>query len=223
MGHKRIHRRPSASHRLSHRETLAQLYAYTHELLIAGSPDPRISEHLAVCSQCRAAFDELMEVTRTATSPNPEPAPVYPTPDLTRLRRPWDTAVSVERPWFIDQLRRLWLEFSQPLLQTWQASPLLGAHRGALLYSFQHPADPPQPGLHLNIYSEDEPALALLSVNIELGERDPLDQSGIPVSLYLGEMRWQAETDQSGSVQFAHIPRSGLDQLRLAITLDQSA
>jgi hypothetical protein len=215
--------RPSGMAGLDHRHIEAQLYAYAHALMSQGKPDPQIAAHLALCEQCRAVLDELLELARLAMSPDALEPPPPVAPRLVGLRRPWAAAVSAERPWFIDPLQRLWLEFSAPLLSSWQSAPLLGASRGALLYRYQQPAAPPQPGLHITIYSEVDPTLASLEVNVELADNDPFDQSGVPVALYLDGTLRQLATDHAGSVRFAQLPRSGLERIRLAITIGQSA
>jgi hypothetical protein len=215
-------RRPSAFSPDDHGHIEAQLYLYAHALLSHGSPDPQIAAHLERCGPCRAVLTELLELARLAASPDAlEPAPPA-RPNLQRLQRPWAATVSAERPWFIDPLQRLWVEFSAPLLSSWEAAPLLGASRGALLYRYKQAASPQQPGMHLTIYSEDDPSQAALEVNVELPDSDPFDQSGVPVALYLDGTLRQRVTDHTGSVQFTQLPRSGLERMRLAITIGQS-
>lgn len=192
---------------------------YAHELLGGGAPDQAVAAHLAWCEDCRAVLDELLDVTRAAAQPD-EPAPTIAL-DLSRLTRPWSHALSADRPWYTDQQQRLWLELTPALLRSWQSGPLVGASRGALLYRFQQSVSPPDPGLHLTIFSEESADLALLALSVELADGDPLDQSGVAVDLYLDGMQRQAVTDGAGSVQFEHLPRAGLSRLRLAITVDQ--
>ena len=93
------------------------------------------------------------------------------------------------KPWFIDELGRLVLNFSQAVLESLQQPSLVGATRGGLLYRY-----------------------------VEVPSRDPLDQAGSQVSLHAGDASWHGETDEVGSVDFAPVPLETLPQLRLEIS-----
>ncbi|MFL5802924.1 MAG: hypothetical protein ACJ8CR_14430 [Roseiflexaceae bacterium] len=183
---------------------------------------PAVAAHLARCAHCRADLAELLEETRAAADPTDLPASARPQPDLARLPRPWQQS-GTDRPWFIDRFRRLWLEFSQPLLQSWQPSPLLGAARGTLLFGYQQEALSNDPGLRVHIYADDDPTMALVSVTVDLLDQNALDQAGLAVAIYIDDSAWWAETDRSGTARFSQVPRDALGRLRLAITLDRSA
>jgi hypothetical protein len=218
--------RRSSSKQQSHAEARDLLHAYAHATLLGDSPEvryPAVAKHLARCAICRADLKEMLEETRAAAEPVDLLADTRPQLDLTRLSQPWQQPGGDDRPWFIDQFRRLWLEFSQPLLQSWQPSPLLGAARGTQLFSYQQEAQSQEPGLRIQIYAEDDPALVLVSITVDLPDQDALDQSGLPVALYMDENARWTETDQSGTARFSQVPREALDHLRLAITLDRSA
>jgi len=226
MGQNNPRRRQSVTVRLSHSEVGDLLHAYAHETLMGASPEthyPALAAHLATCARCRADLDELLEVTHSAFDPAGERAIACATPDLSRLPRSWQKQTVAERPWFIDHFERLWLEFSQPLLQVWQPSPLLGSIRGTLLFAYRQETTSNDPDLKVEVYAEDDPVTTMLSVTIDLPKRNALDQSGIPVTVYVGDTVRQAETDKSGTAHFPHIPRDALVGLRLAITLDRSA
>src|ERR1044071_6688824 len=140
MGSDRTRGHTSSTDMLSHEEIGDLLHAYAHEVLMGGGPEerfPAVAAHLAQCAACRAELDELLEVTRAVYSADEAPVSSYPGPDLSRLPRPWQKQNDTDRPWFIDRFRRLWLEFSQPLLQAWQPSPLLGPARGILLFAYR--------------------------------------------------------------------------------------
>jgi len=202
------------------------LHAYAHETLIGGSPEtryPAVAAHLAHCKHCRADLEEVLEVTRSAFDPAGAPAIASPPPDLSQLPRPWQKQTVADRPWFIDRFERLWLEFSQPLLQAWQPSPLLGTVRGTLLFAYRQETASNDPNLRVEVYAEEDPATTLVSITVDLPGRNALDQSGLPVPVHVGNTIRQAETDKSGTARFPHIPRDALVSLRLAITLDRSA
>jgi len=218
-------RRQSTTVRLSHQHVSDLLHAYAHEISIGGSPEtryPAVAAHLAKCARCRADLDEVLEVTRIAVDPTGTPAIAGPPPDLSRLPRPWQQRNTTERPWFIDRFERLWLEFSQSLLQGWQPSPLLGSLRGTLLFAYRQEVASNDPGLRIEVYAEDDPATTIMSVTVDIPGRNALDQSGLPVTAYVGDTVRQAVTDKSGTARFPQIPRDALVSLRLAITLGRS-
>jgi hypothetical protein len=218
--------RRSSSKQQSHAEARYLLHAYAHATLLGDSPEvryPAVAKHLARCAICCADLKEMLEETHAAAEPVDLPTSARPQLDLARLSRPWQQPSGVDRPWFIDQFRRLWLEFSQPLLQSWQPSPLLGAARGTQLFSYQQEAQSQELGLRIQIYAEDDPALVLVSITVDLPDQDALDQSGLPVAIYVDENARWAETDQSGTARFSQVSREALGRLRLAITLDRSA
>lgn len=225
MSHDDARRRQSTTVRLSHPEVGDLLHAYAHAILIGGSPEthyPAVAAHLAHCPRCQAELEEMLDVTRAAFDPAGTSAIACSPPDLSQLPRPWQKQIAAGKPWFIDPFERLWLEFSQSLLQAWQPSPLLGSVRGTLLFAYRQETASSDPSLRVEVYAEDDPATTLVSVTVDVPMRNALDQSGLPVTVYVGDSAQQAETDKSGTARFPHIPRDALANLRLAITLGQS-
>ena len=55
-------------------------------------------------------------------------------------------------------------------------------------------------------------------VGVDIASRSPLDQHGSLVTLYLGEANWEAETDETGCVDFVPVPLEDLPSLRVEIT-----
>ena len=55
-------------------------------------------------------------------------------------------------------------------------------------------------------------------VGVDVAGRSPLDQHGSLVTLYLGEANWEAETDETGCVDFVPVPLEDLPSLRVEIT-----
>jgi len=220
---------------LSHEESADLLYAYAYETLMGGTPEaryPQVAAHLAECASCRADLEEMLEVTEEAVMASDTPVSPY-RPDLSRLPRPWQQKTEGDRPWFIDRLGRLWIEFSEELLSGWRASPLVGAARGNLLYRYDSEqqevnsagleATREEPALKVEIVVEQATAMAQVCVEVDLPGRNALNQSGIPVALYVGEHVREDRTDATGSVYFPDVPRDTLASLRLEIKVVQSA
>ena len=126
-------------------------------------------------------------------------------------------------PWLIDQLGRLWLEFSETLLRSWQPSAVLGTPRGDLLYAYRYESETLEPSLIVEIFAEEHPEMALLCVTIDVPNRDVREQMGIPITVHGAGVLQHAETDRSGTARFPHIARAALAHLRLEITVGQSA
>lgn len=226
MGSDQTGRRPSLHDRLSHQEVRDRLHAYAFATLMEDAPEaryPAVAAHLARCAECRADLDELLDMTRAAAMGLGEPVSPDSAPDLSRLPRPRMKTTTRSPPWFIDQLGRLWLEFSEALLRSWQPSPVLGTPRGDLLYEYHYESETLAPSLTVEIFAEEHPEMALLCVTIDVPNRDVLDQVGMPITLHGAGMLQHAETDRSGTACFPHIARAALAHLRLEITVDQSA
>src|SRR5215216_4904657 len=167
MGSDQTGRRPSPPERLSHQEVRDQLHAYAFATLMEDAPEaryPEVAAHLARCAECRADLDELLDMTRAAAMTVGEPVSRASAPDLSRLPRPWMKVTNTGPPWLIDQLGRLWLEFSEALLQSWQPSPVLGTARGDLLYEYHYESQTLGPSLAVEIFAEEHPEMVLLYV-----------------------------------------------------------
>jgi hypothetical protein len=226
MGSDQTGRHPSVHDQLSHQEVRDRLHAYAFATLMEDTPEvryPAVAAHLARCAECRADLDELLEMTRAAAMGSGEPASQEIAPDLSRLPRPWMKTTNRAPPWFIDQLGRLWLEFSQALLRSWQPSPVLGTPRGDLLYEYHYESQTLEPSLTVEIFAEEQPETALLCVTIDVPNRDVRDQVGIPITVHGAGALQHAATDRSGTARFPHIARAALAHLRLEFTVDQSA
>jgi hypothetical protein len=219
-------RGPSLPNQLSHQEVRDRLHAYAFATLIEDAPEaryPAVAAHLARCTACRAVLDELIEMTRAAAVGEGEPVSLDSAPNLSRLPRPWMQTTSRSPPWLTDKLGRLWLEFSEALLRSWQPSAVLGTPRGALLYEYRYESETLEPSLTIEIFAEEDPEMTLLCITIDMPHRDVRDQMGIPITLQGAGVLEQAETDRSGTARFPHIARAALARLRLEITVGQSA
>jgi len=226
MGSDQTGRHPSLHDQPSHQEVRDRLHAYAFATLMEDAPEtrfPAVAAHLARCAECRADLDELLDMTRAAAMTVGEPVSHDSAPDLSRLPRPWMKATKRSPPWFIDQLGRLWLEFSESLLRSWQPSPVLGTPRGDLLYEYHYESQTLEPSLTVEIFAEEHPEMVLLCATIDMPNRDVRDQMGTPIILHGAGVRQQAETDRSGTARFPHVARAALAHLRLEIMVDQSA
>jgi hypothetical protein len=222
---------------VSHEEVTELLHGYAYEVLMEGAPEeryPQVAQHLAGCALCRDELNDMLEATRAIVESTAAPEPLNSRPDLSQLSRPWKQESSSERPWFIDRLGRLWMEFSQELLNAWAPSPLLGAVRGDLLYAYdseEHQDEEAkteqeafeQVAVKIEIVAEKDMQTAQVYIAVDVPDQHTLDQAGIPVALYVEGHARRAKTDASGSVYFSHVPRAALASLNLEITVDQSA
>jgi hypothetical protein len=226
-------RRQGATDRRPHEEIGDLLHAYAHETLMGGSPEtdyPAVAAHLAECAACRASLDEQLEVTRAVLSTADQPVTDCRQPDLSRLPRPWRQKIDRARPWFVDRVGRLWLEFSEDLLRGWLPSPLLGSARGSLLYTYSGQAGeddsakgPADVALKIDVLTEQDPRTALLRITLDLPAQNALDQSGVPITLHMDDIARHGTTDASGTVSFDQVPREALSRMRLEIRVGRSA
>lgn len=177
---------------------------------------PRVTAHLAICPACRADLAELIELVGPAYTGAIEPAARYPRADLSFLRQPAAHA----RPWSIDALGRLLIEFSEALLDILRGPQLAGDLRGQLLYRYvQDPDSVHDLNVTIEAFAEDlAGGLGRVRVLVDRPSRDPLDQSGSRVELRADGEAWQDETDDSGCVDFSPIPLAALPRLRVAIS-----
>jgi hypothetical protein len=224
MGTDETRRYPSLHDQLSHQEVRDRLHAYAFATLMEDAPEaryPAVAAHLARCTECQVDLDELLDMMRAAAMAAGEPVSSNAAPDLSRLPRPWMKTTTRAPPWFIDQLGRLWLEFSEALLRSWQPSPVFGTSRGDLLYAYHYESETLEPSLTVEIFTEEHRETVLVSVTIDLPDRNVRDQMGLPITLYGAGKPQQAETDRSGTVRFPHIAREVLPKLRLEIMVGQ--
>ena len=236
MDQKNRKRRQSSTHRPAHEASHDLLHAYAHTTMMGEVPEikyPAVSRHLAECDECRADLDELLKVSQDAYTAADEPLIDLPQPNLSRLRRPWQQHKIRAHPWFIDRLGRLWLEFSEEILRAWQPSPLLGPARGTLLYTYSGKseadsadggqADDQALALKVDVMAEPDPRTALVRITVDLPAQNTLDQSGVPVTLYVGDTARHSATDTSCTVSFVQVPRDSLATIRLEIKVGQLA
>lgn len=184
---------------------------------------PEIAAHLAGCAACRAALDELLELTVPAYTGAVETAPAYPRADLSFLRPPAVAPAAARertRPWLIDEAGRLVVIFSQALLDALRQPTLAGATRGRLLYHYvQEQGAPADVEVTIEIFAEDAAREAgRVRVCVELPGRDPLDQAGSLVVLRAGDFARHGETDETSQIDFAPVPLALLPDLRVEIT-----
>jgi hypothetical protein len=191
----------------------------------AGAPD--IVAHLAACPDCAAELLELLELVLLAYSGTLTPTPGAPAVDLRFLELPLQRPQPTAPVWRFDA-GRLEIRFSSALLASMRQQPLAGAARaagGQLLCRYtQEPGSVHNLDVSIEVYTEDAAQQqGRVRVGVDVASRSPLDQYGSLVTLYLGEANWEAETDETGCVDFAPIPLAELPSLRVEITPLKSA
>ena len=208
----------------------AELPAYATALAIGADPAagaPGIAAHLAACPGCAVELRELLALAQPAYAGTLAPSPDFPAADLTFL------AAQQQRPqppapiWRFDA-GRLKIRFSNALLASIRQQPLAGASRagrGQLLCRYtQEPGSVHDLDVSIEVYTEDiGQQLGRVRVGVDVASRGPLDQHGSLVTLYLGAANWEAETDETGCVDFAPVPLEHLPSLRVEITPLKSA
>lgn len=185
---------------------------------------PRVLEHLEHCESCRAEVADLVELGGALYRGELEPALDAPSFTLDFLRPVASPAPVPKQSWWRDALGRLSVQFSADLLAALQPRPQLLAARsgGTTLLSYQPQADPPGSFfLTIDILEQHQPDSLTLQVQIDLAERDALEQDQIVVRVEGGGMAWSAKTNESGMVVISDIPRGLLTDL--LVTIDPSA
>jgi hypothetical protein len=206
----------------AHASTQELLHAYAHEILLGRNAQqtyPDIAKHLATCSACQLLLDELVVVARAVAQPEGQVALMHQQPDLSRLPKPAMLLPALAAR----TVQTIWLELTAEVLHSWQPSALLGAARGSLLYDSADEHIEDLLDIRVRIFREDNPALVSIVVTLDWQEAIAFDQAGLLVALYASELLQQHPTDSAGIVRFSNIPSTLLNQLRLSITLDQSA
>ncbi len=207
-----------------------ELPAYAAALAVgadAAARAPSIAAHLAACPDCAAELHELLELVRPAYAGALTPAAHYPAVDLTFLEAPMQLPQPTAPAWRFDA-GRLAIRFSDALLASMRQRPLVGAARGArgeLIFRYtQEPASLHDLDVSIEVYTEDvAQQQGRVRVGVDVASRSPLDQHGSLVTLYLGEANWEAETDETGCVDFVPVPLEDLPSLRVEITPLNSA
>jgi hypothetical protein len=183
---------------------------------------PGMAAHIAACPDCAAELLELLELVRPAYSGALTPAARSPAVDLTFLEVPMQQPQPIAPVWRFEA-GRLAIRFSTELLAGMRRQPLAGAARGArgeLILSYtQEPGSVRNLDVSIEVYTEDVAhQQGRVRVSVDVASRSPLDQRGSLVTLFLGEANWDAETDETGSVDFVPVPLEDLPSLRVEIT-----
>jgi hypothetical protein len=184
--------------------------------------DPDFAAHLAGCPTCAADLQELLALVWPAYSGKLDPAEHYPAADLTFLEAPMSVSLPAAPIWLLEA-GRLVIGFSDALLVDQGQSPLLGVARAVgsqLIYRYvQEPGSVHNLQVSVEVYAEDvNRQQGRVQVAVDVASRDPLEQNGSLVTLHMGEASWQAETDETGCVEFAPIPLDDLASLRVEIS-----
>jgi hypothetical protein len=202
-----------------------ELPAYASALAIgveAAARAPGLAAHLADCPDCAAELHELLELILPAYAGALAPAARYPAIDLTFLEAPMQLPQPTAPVWRFDA-GRLVIRFSAALLAGMRQPPLAGAARAArsqLIFRYtQEPGSVHDLDVSIEVYAEDVAQQhGRVRVGVDVGSRSPLDQNGSLVTLYLGAANWEAETDETGCVDFVPVPLEELSSLRVEIT-----
>jgi hypothetical protein len=202
-----------------------QLPSYAAAISIGSDAEalaPGFAAHLAICPDCAADLQELLELAQPAYAGEIEPAARHPAADLTFLEATMQLPQPTAPAWAFDA-GRLVICFSEALLAGMRRQPLVGAARsarGQLIYRYtQEPGSLHDLDVSVEVYAEDAAQKhGRVRVGVDVASRGPLDQSGSLVTLSLGELNWRAETDETGCVDFAPVPLEELPSLRVEIT-----
>jgi hypothetical protein len=203
----------------------AELPAYATALAIGADVaalTPSIVAHLAVCAECAAELLELLELVRPAYAGTLAPLGRAPEANLAFLEVPLQRLQQPAPVWRLDA-GRLEIRFSSALLASMPQQPLVGAARaarGQLIFRYtQEPGSVHNLDVSIEVYTENvAQQQGRVRVGVDVAGRSPLDQHGSLVTLYLGEANWEAETDETGCVDFVPVPLQELPSLRVEIT-----
>ena len=206
----------------SHAEVHAALPSYAAAMALGQAPEtryPDVAAHLHICPTCSAELDELVELVTPAYRGQVAPVASYPEFDLSFLR-----SIEPGPSWFIDSLRRLVVEFSEPLLVALRQTAYAQAVRGPAIYHYEPAPAPSNLGLTIDVFADERVAdQGNVQVLLDVPSRDPFDQSGLLVNLRVGDLHWEGTTSTTGSVTFASVPLKDLARLRIEIALPQDS
>lgn len=180
---------------------------------------PVVAAHLEQCVVCSSELRELMELTRVAYTGEVQVARVYPQPKLDFLQLQHAPEQNTARPWSVDALGRLVVQFSQPLLELLRQKSLAGAMRGQQLYHYvQESGSLQDVNVTIDVFAENAVrGPGHVRVVVEVFSLSPLDQGGSRVIVRAGDDVWQGETDETGSVDFAPVPLDIIPVMRVEI------
>jgi hypothetical protein len=210
----------------SHEEARESLPSFAVAMALGQAPElrfPDIAAHFQDCPDCRAELDALLALTIPAYRGQIAPAERYPIFDLTFLGMASPGAQEAKSSWFIDDMRRLVVEFSEELLAALRQQTFAQAARGPAIYHYTpEPAPPGNLGLTIDVFADERVAdQGNIQVLLDVPSRDPFDQSGTRVNLRIGDLIWEGSTSTSGSVTFAAVPLRELARLRIEIALPE--
>jgi hypothetical protein len=211
----------------SHAEVYTALPSYAAAMALGQAPetrDPDLAAHLYSCPACSAELDELLELVMPAYHGQVTPAAGYPEFDLSFLRLNHTRLDEAHPSWFIDSLRRLVVEFSEPLLVSLRQTGYAQAVRGPAIYHYVPTPAPSNLELTIDVFADERVAdQGNVQVLLDLPTRDPFEQSGLSVNLRVGDLLWEGTTSTTGSVTFAAVPLKDLARLRIEIALPKDS
>jgi hypothetical protein len=180
---------------------------------------PGLAAHIASCPNCAAELRELLDLVQPAYAGALTPATRYPAVDLSFLEASMHIPQPTAPVWQLEA-GRLTIQLSNALLASMRPQPFAGAARGGrgeLIFRYtQEPLD--NLDVSIEVYAEDAAQQqGRVCVGVDVAGRDPLDQHGSLVKLYLGDANWELETDETGCADFAHVPLGELPSLRVEI------
>jgi hypothetical protein len=198
-----------------------QLGAYVEAGLAgldAAARFPAVGAHLAACADCRQAHDELRALL---SMPLAEP-PVRPHFDFSYLPAATIAEEATARPWRLDALGRLIIQFSADLLRGLQGPALQPSYlKGAAAEPVEYALPAPVGGLNVHIRAEPDrrdPGRLHVAVEVAVAGRSWPDLAGSVVSLARGgEELEKQETDAFGVAVFEDVPAEALPELRFEI------
>lgn len=213
------HNQPERSHEQA-REVFPEYAAAIVFGQAAEQMYPSVAAHVRECPSCRAELEELLALMLPAYQGQVAPAETYPQFDLSFLR-PAPSLAAPPANWFIDELRRLVVVFTDTLLQSMQVAAQLQPTRGVLLYHYApSPVPPGDLDLAIDIFADDaSPDRGNIQVLIDNPALDPFDQSGMRVQIGAGDESWSTSTNPAGAALVAGVPLQLLSQLRIQIQL----
>lgn len=211
----------------SHTEVHAALPSYAAAMALGQAPEiqyPDLAAHVHTCSACSDELDELLELVMPAYRGQVASAVSYPEFDLSFLHTKQARLGEPRPSWFIDGLRRLVVEFSEPLLIALRQTAYAQAVRGPAIYHYAPTPAPSNLELTIDVFADEQVAdQGNVQVLLDLPSRDPFDQSGLSVNLRVGDLLWEGTTSTTGSVTFAAVPLKDLARLRIEIALPKDS
>jgi hypothetical protein len=146
----------------SHEEARESLPSYAVAMALGQAPEigfPDIAAHFQNCPDCRAELDRLLELVIPAYRGQIAAADSYPLFDLAFLGPAAECVQAPRSSWFIDDMRRLVVEFSEQLLAALRQQTFAQAARGPAIYHYTpEPAPPGNLGLTIDVFADERVA-----------------------------------------------------------------